>query len=73
MDTDPEIRRPFSSAYHLNQYQTNGLMLVGAPTIGGGTIVNIDRTNLGVIHVTIKDNYSVLFVLSYEFQSHVNR
>ncbi|MDR2114873.1 MAG: hypothetical protein LBP87_00675, partial [Planctomycetaceae bacterium] len=72
---DPEIRKPLSSNYHLNQYQTNGLLYVGGSTIGGGIIINVNRTNQlpTLYHMTIIDDYTVLFLLTFEFQSQTIR
>ena len=44
--------------FHLGQYETRGYRGVAGAPSGGD--VDLDRTNLGVDHVTIDDNLRVL-------------
>ncbi len=65
----PEDRRPINTGYHLNQYQRTGFL--------HGTLSNadreLDRTPLGVDHLTIDDHPSVLEEMKREVRRQMGR
>ncbi len=71
----PERRRPVSTEFHINQYQTLRISdpltaLHGAPSRANR---EIDRTPLGVNHVTIDDHPTVLGEIKDELRRRVRR
>ncbi len=66
----PETRRPLRSNFHSNQYQTNDKLLHGAQGTGDD---ELDRSSLGVNHVTIDDHAMVIELLKDRLESKVQR
>lgn len=65
----PENRRPPLSLFHCNQYQRNGFP---RGSQSGGDI-DVNRSDLLVIHDTIEDHPVVLDLLRMKFLEHVVR
>ncbi|MGI8978415.1 MAG: Calx-beta domain-containing protein [Pirellulaceae bacterium] len=68
-----ETRRPPMSLFHCNQYQRNWTLLMPLAGDRSGGDDDIDRSYLGVDHVTIDDNTVVLGFLSVRFLQKVTR
>ena len=65
----PESRRPIGTAYHVNQYQKRSL-LHGTTSRGD---VELDRTGLGVDHMTIDDHPAVQNTIKQSLRGRVKR
>jgi hypothetical protein len=69
-----ENRRPELSEYHLNQFQMNGIALVGVPTADSELLDDdIDVSSGGLVHQTIDDNMDVLNLVAFKVRQKVTR